>query len=221
MKANVKLVLGLAIGMTILGGAPSVAMAQEDLNQKQISSLELNQADVREALRSLFKDVNGNYSVAPDVQGQVTVSLKKVTLEVALQNILRQVDATYRIEAGVYVVVRKQVTIAPPTSEPQGGDPRPSMTITRRIKIRSADPYLIAMMLGAKKGSQNYSMAPETSTIAANRGAGGGSGIGGGNNLGGGQGNGFGNSGTGFGNGSGIGGNTGSGRSGGGGGFGF
>jgi len=34
--------------------------------------------------------------------------------------------------------------------------------IIRRIKIRSADPYFIAMMLA---GRQNYNLAPETSTI--------------------------------------------------------
>ena len=66
--------------------------------------------------------------------------------------------------------------------------------IIRRIKIRSADPYFIAMMLA---GHQNYNLAPETSTILKTN-------LGGGSN-GGGSGS-FGGSGSGsggFGSGSG------------------
>ncbi len=103
MKEVFKAALVAGIAITLVGGLPRYAAAQqEDISQKQIPSLELDQADVREALRALFKNVNVSYSIAPEVQGTVTVSLKNVTFDTALQNVLRQVDATYRVEAGVY-----------------------------------------------------------------------------------------------------------------------
>src|SRR5580693_10046632 len=108
MKTTMKLAMSVAFGIFMLAAMPSLASAQsEDVSQKTIPSLELEQADVREALRALFKNVNVSYSIAPEVQGPVTVSLKNVTFETALQNVLRQVDATYRIEAGVYEIVKK------------------------------------------------------------------------------------------------------------------
>jgi type II secretory pathway component GspD/PulD (secretin) len=172
---------------------PVLAAAQEDISQKQIPSLELDQADVREALRALFKNVNVSYSIAPEVQGSVTVSLKNVSFDLALQNVLRQVDATYRVEGGVYEIVKRAETIAP-TSGPEPVGPVKT-TIVRRIKIRSADPQFIAAMLGVKAGNQSYTIAPEMSTIARSSMTSiGSSHSGSGSGLGGGTGSGIGNS---------------------------
>jgi type II secretory pathway component GspD/PulD (secretin) len=235
MKTTMKLAMSLAFGMFLLVAMPSLASAQEDISQKQIPSLELDQADVREALRALFKNVNVSYSIAPEVQGPVTVSLKNVTFETALQNVLRQVDSTYRVEAGVYEIVKKVETAVPTgttTTDPNIGK---SNLIIRRIKIRSADPAFIAAMIGQKGGSQNYQFsAPERSTIARTPSSGGGSGFGGGGGQNGGQnggqgggfggggngGGGFGGGGGGFGGGGGGFGGGGGGRGGFGGGFG-
>ena len=43
----------------------------------------------------------------------MTVSLHNVTFETALENILRQIDATYRVEAGVYEIVPRQMISGP------------------------------------------------------------------------------------------------------------
>lgn len=208
MKMIMRIGMGLALGISTMAFVPNIAMGQ-DIGQKEVSSLEYSQADVREALRSLFKDVNVSYSIAPDVQGQITVSLKKVGLEVALQNILRQVDATYRIEAGVFNIVRKQEAVIIEPGEVSPGLPSKDTKIVRRIKIHAADPYMIAALIGAKKGSQNYTMAPETSTINGLRSTGFGGQTGG---------TGVGNSGLGSGSGSALGGGANSGSRGG---FGF
>jgi type II secretory pathway component GspD/PulD (secretin) len=164
MKALAKTAFVVMLGTLLAGGLIESAAAQEDISQKMIPSMELNQADVREAVRALFKNVGASYMVAPEVQGMVTVSLKNVSFETALQNILRQVDGTYRVEAGVFEIVRRMETVAP-TSGPEMA-PSVRTTIIRRIKIRSADPAFIAAMLGAKAGSQSYTIAPEISTIA-------------------------------------------------------
>jgi len=201
-----KAAAAVALGAFMIGGMPRIAAAQEDISQKQIPSLELEQADVREAIRALFKNVSVSYSIAPEVQGTVTVSLKNVTFETALQNVLRQIDSTYRIEGGVYEIVKRAVTTAPVSA----GSDTPSnvrTSIVRRIRIRSADPQFIAAMLGAKAGSQTYTIAPEMSTIAKGGSGGMGGGMSGGGNgggmSGGGMGGGFGSGSSGsFGSGS-------------------
>lgn len=188
MKTVIKLALGAALAVFMVGGLSRTASAQEDISQKQIPSLELEQADVREALRALFKNVNVSYSIAPEVQGPVTVALKNVTFELALQNILRQVDATYRVEGGVYEIIKKAEQAGPNINNPTTA-PTTSTLITRRIKIMHADPAFIAMMIGKKGGSQVYTSAPESSTISKT-GSGGGSGGMGGGSMGGGMGGG-------------------------------
>jgi hypothetical protein len=161
MKKRITLALGAILAIGMLAGAPAKATAQDDISQKIIPSLELDSADVREALRALFKNVGVSYSIAPEVQGTVTVSLRNVTFEAAIQNILKQVNATYRVEGGIYQIVLKEDLggTGPITTDP--GTTRPT-TVIRRLKIRSADPQLIITLLS---GSQSTGVAPEESTI--------------------------------------------------------
>ena len=74
-------------------------MAQEDPTQHIIPSMDLQQADVRDALRALFRNVNVNYSIAPEVQGTVTVSLKNVLFE------------TGKVGPGMFVLLSGRVAI--------------------------------------------------------------------------------------------------------------
>jgi len=62
----------------------------------------LEQADVREAIRMVMKWADLPYSIAPEVQGAVTLTLKRASLKTVLQVLLRQVDSTYRIRGGIY-----------------------------------------------------------------------------------------------------------------------
>jgi type II secretory pathway component GspD/PulD (secretin) len=64
--------------------------------------------DVRDALRDLCKSVNVSYSIAPNVQGTVTAEFKNITFEAGLQNILAQVGATFRLNAGVYEIIKNE-----------------------------------------------------------------------------------------------------------------
>lgn len=179
MASFSKFAVAAWIGLGLLAALPTTSLAQVDPGQTKISSLDLDQVDVREALRALFKNVNVSYSIAPEVQGTITVNLKDVSFEAALQNVLKQVDATYRIEAGVYVVLRREVE-APPT--PGQSDPPVagrSNKIMRRIRVGHADPQLIAILMGKDKGQSDFGMAPEISTVLNTPGAGGGFGSGG------------------------------------------
>jgi hypothetical protein len=187
MTKSRKMAFAGLLGALMFAGLPCAVFAQQDVLNQNIPSLEYEQADVREALRALFHAVNVSYTIAPDVQGTVTVSLKNITFETALQNITRQVDATYRYEGGIFEIVHREVVN--PTVEPgQDTNNLGNNHVIRVIKIRSVDPALIAMLLGKKGGSQQYSGAPEITSMGRLRtGSGGGMG-GGGGGLGGGGG---------------------------------
>lgn len=149
----------LTFGIGLLVAAPLTAVAQDEPGVKIIPSLELEQADVRDALRALFRNVSVNYSIAPEVQGTVTVSLKNVLFETALQQVLRQVDATYRINSGVYEIVKRERPVITQEGPAEQIDVQASKVI-RRIYIRSADPAFIFRMLA---GNRQTNLTPEIS----------------------------------------------------------
>jgi type II secretory pathway component GspD/PulD (secretin) len=104
-----QLLVLVAIIALFVSGITGSAQGQvsSDPSQTNIGKIEFESTDAREALRTLFKMVGVSYAIQPEVQGTITVALRNVTFEVALQNVLRQVDATYRVEAGVYSIFRK------------------------------------------------------------------------------------------------------------------
>jgi hypothetical protein len=165
-----------------------IAQNQDD---KIIESLDLDQADIRDALKIIFKHVGYSYSVDPAVQGTIVIHIEKKPFETVLRNVLNQVEATYRIEGGIYnIVPRPTPVIDPPSTDP--GTTTQAQTI-RRIRIQHADPSLIVRILA---GQADIGDQPETSTLQF----GGGGGLSGGGFSGGGfSGGGF--SGGGFGGG--------------------
>jgi type II secretory pathway component GspD/PulD (secretin) len=174
--------LAAVLGLSLVAFAPTTAFAQDDINSKLVK-LEFEQADVREVLKALFKPLNISYSVDNDVQGIVTVNLINVTFETALQNITRQVDATYRVEGGVFRIIKKEAPGAvTPGVDGDNGAPakQEGKELPNRIKIRFMDPMVLAMML-SQQYPQNYSGNPEYSTIIRT----GGGGMGGGMGMGG------------------------------------
>ncbi|MBS1703374.1 MAG: hypothetical protein JST12_17055 [Armatimonadetes bacterium] len=154
----------IALAMTTACMAP-LAHAQGDILDHEIKSAEYQNADLREVLKTIFKEVNASYSIPPDIQGSITLSMKNAKFELVLQNVLGQVDATYRYEGGVFVIVKRESTNPIPTDN---GDTGPKPTdkgkIIRKIYIRSADPALIAMLLSSS--SQQYNGSPEPTSIS-------------------------------------------------------
>src|SRR5687767_2245496 len=148
MNRNWKLMVAtLALGLTAF--APVRALAQvDDPSGKIIPSIELQNAEVRDALKILFRNVGVSYSIDPTVVGTVTIQMTNQPFETVLRNILNQVDATYRIEAGIYQIVRKDAggdtggTGTTESFQPQG-----QTSVVRRLRIRHADPYTIMVLL--------------------------------------------------------------------------
>jgi hypothetical protein len=206
MKKHAAFALSIALGLVFVSTAGlSPAQASQDPRNTTIESINLDQADVRDALKVLFKDVRAQYTVAPDVQGVVTVSLDHVPFETALRNILNQVDATWAVDAGIYTIVKKQAVEAPQAIEAPVRESSFSVPIT--IPLRSIDPARLLQLL---QGQDNVLGSPEISPLQGLGGGGGGFGGGGfgGGNVGGGGfgGGGIGGGGFGGGGGGGVGG---------------
>ncbi len=215
MTKTFKSLMVAAMGLTLIVAAP-MSSAQNDPRDKIIASLELQSADVRDALSILFKNVEVSYTVAADVQGTVTVNLKNQTFEVVLQAILKQADATYRVEGGIYNIIKKEVVAPPPPGDTGGPTVNPqSTTRIYKLRIRHADPQYVFNLLSNRS---DFTTEPEISSRPS--GNAGGGGFGGGQGGGGFGGGGFGQGGGGFGGGQGGGGFGGGGFGGGGGGFG-
>ena len=76
-----------------------------DRHIAEVPTFDCSGTDFREAIQTLMRISGRSYTVAPEVQGTVTLHLRNVSFNTALQNLCRQVDATYRVEDGVTDVV--------------------------------------------------------------------------------------------------------------------
>ena len=218
MGRKLKLAMAAVLGLTMLTALPAISVAQTDPADQMISSLDLDAVDVREALRALFKNVGVSYSIAPEVQGTVTVNLKNVRFDTALQNILKQVDATYRVEGGVYQIIKREEPAPINNQNPEPGGATANK-VRRKVYVRRADPMFIANLIGQDKGNSSFTLSPEMSTVIKTPSGGGQGGFGGGNQgggFGGGNSGGFGGGFGGGGQGGGFGGGFGGGGMGGG-----
>ncbi|MCX7992125.1 MAG: hypothetical protein N2651_00510, partial [Fimbriimonadales bacterium] len=122
---------------------------QQDPTQRRVT-VKYEQADVRFVLKQLFDSVGVSYTLDPNVQGTVTVSLTDVPFTVALDNVLRPLNLTYRVENGVYYVTVRQPEEAPlpPTTEGAAPEEGPRLNLPEKIQLSYASPTLIAALLG-------------------------------------------------------------------------
>ena len=77
-----------------------------DASATIVSTVDFDRTDVRRALAWLGERVGANVSIAPNVNGTVTLHLRNAVWETAFQAALRQVGATYRSGGGILDVVR-------------------------------------------------------------------------------------------------------------------
>ena len=160
--------IALAAVLTVIPNS-LVAQDQGDVRNQTIPSVQFEQADIRDALKVLFRHVGASYSVDPEVQGTVTASLENVPFETALRNLLNQVRATYRLEGGIFVIIPRPETgtVTPPVTPTA---PTTQTNPIRKIYLRSADPALIARILA---GDSDVGDAPESTSLPIGGGGGG------------------------------------------------
>ena len=108
------------------GGIPplDVRPAWETVNVK----LREEHADVRDALRDLFRNINVNYSIAPEVQGTVSCDVSGDFPKV-LMRLLGSVRAFYHVESGVIQIV------------PEPGRPPTPLSTSRAQHVRIPDRF--------------------------------------------------------------------------------
>jgi hypothetical protein len=190
-----KLILAAIAVLVAAQASPLLAQQGGDPSQRRVT-VKYDQADVRFVLKQLFDSVGVSYTLDPNVQGTVTVSLTDVPFTVALDNILRPLNLTYRVENGVYFVTVRQPEEAPLTPNVDTTTPEEGvrLNLPEKIQLNYASPTLIAALLGGSLiGYAQYELQS------------GGGGFGGFGGLGGGFG-GFGGLGGGFGGFGGLGG---------------
>jgi len=104
------------------GQTLEVMRRPEDLVPKEIASLlppekaalplrryvhAYSGVSVRTVLKDYFEPNGISYTISPDVEGLVNIELGTGAFDVAFEEIIRQVNATYLIEGGVYKIVRR------------------------------------------------------------------------------------------------------------------
>ncbi len=102
----------------------------------------MDNAPIRDVLERIFREAKVKYAIDPAVQGRLTVSMKKVSLEEALKTVLRlSGEFTYTKEGDVYRVKRGALP-ADPVSQATPAKPvipPPNITIELRdTPIRAA-----------------------------------------------------------------------------------
>jgi hypothetical protein len=113
-------------------------------------SLTADKEPIRSVLDKLFTQAGVNYSIDPEVQGEITVTLRDVPLSVALRTILRQARAVYSVEGGIYKVSAQPVVTASEPSQPDEVTP-PTPARHRVVKIRVHNmpaSYILMKLLG-------------------------------------------------------------------------
>lgn len=168
---------GAAVVMSGVAVAITPVYAQEqgpDDITKRIT-LNLDNAPVQAALRTLFSSAGVNYTIDTDVRGDVNVSVTDVSFKTGLETLLRAAEPrlTYSIENGVYHVKVSQTT-RPTRSFYQGGRGGGAGTTgaagatttattapmhTYRIPIDHYDPYIIAELV-AVSGNKGVTEVP-------------------------------------------------------------
>jgi uncharacterized membrane protein YgcG len=159
MKKTVSALLTLVFAAALFT-APASAIAQ-DPDNIIIESIELDQADIRDALKVLFRSTSLNYTVAPDVQGAVTVSIKNVPFKTALRGILEQVNATWREEGNIFNIIRKPDPVAGTAPTTDFGSTTQATEFFPPIVLLN-DPQLILNIL---LDQANFGDNPETSSF--------------------------------------------------------
>ncbi len=161
LRRSGSLALAIVLASVCLSGVPVRAQDASDINQKRVT-LNLENADIRFALKLLFQSVGANYQLDQAVQGTVTASLTDVPFRVALESVLRstsfQYPLTYRVEDNVYYIAPRQEAAPEPGTTPDepGRETQPRSRIVK-IQINYADAIDIALALGGSYIESRFS----------------------------------------------------------------
>src|SRR5262249_26441409 len=136
----------ILLSLLVLGAASNIRPAQaqeakQDSSNKKVT-LNLENAELRYALKLLFTSAGVNYTLDQAVQGTVTVSLTEVPFRTALESVLRSTQSqsplTYRVEDQIYIITPKVEVIDTGGRESEPEKPQPKSRI-QKIQLNFAD----------------------------------------------------------------------------------
>ncbi len=146
-------VIALLSALVLLPLGSVLAQAGDTGRDDQTISLSLKSARVSDALEALFKhrpDLKYSFRDSDLDSDLLTISLPDVTFDVALRNILKSANLTYRIESGIYVITRRvEQTETKPETTTTPEETRPTIR-EEKLTLRHLDSAAVAMMLGGR-----------------------------------------------------------------------
>ncbi len=192
-------IMATVIGLALFATGLCVAQDQPaDTADTASVSISLKAARVSDALEMLFKqrpELKYSFRDSEIDQTAITMSLPNVSFDVALRNILKSANLTYRKESDIYVITKQVDTVDGITAETTQIEEQKSTKRTEKIKLRYADASMIAYMLGGTLLQVSGSYWQQNGNNSNNNGSNGSSGFGNSNSSGSGS-----NSSSGFGN---------------------
>lgn len=200
LNMKITSILTAALLAAILISLPAIAQAQ-NAAEKRIN-LEFRNTPVKAAIDALFRSAGLNYALDPSVTGTITVSLKDVPFDQALNVVLMQAGLTRRKEGEVYYIkpkatdstgVTPTTAVTPDLSSTSTAVEQPVQTEVKieKITLQYADAVDMSQIFGGQAFSSRSS--------GLSGGGYGGGGYGGGGYGGGGYGGGYGGYGGGYG----------------------
>ena len=129
---------GVQSAVTAAATAPAVV---EQAKPAKLVSLDFVASDIHDVLKALGLQGGVNIVASPDVKGNITVSLNKVTVEEALKLVANLSGYKYQFVDGTYIVGTADNVRALAASA--GGDDKATEVVT----ITYADPAVVSKML--------------------------------------------------------------------------
>ncbi len=146
-------VMALLSALVLLPLGSVLAQAGDTGRDDQTISLSLKSARVSDALEALFKhrpDLKYSFRDSDLDSDLLTISLPDVTFDVALRNVLKSANLTYRVESGIYVITRRvEQTETKPETTTTPEETRPTIR-EEKLTLRHLDSAAVAMMLGGR-----------------------------------------------------------------------
>lgn len=142
----------IAATQTALGPSKETKKAMQEI----IPSKDFEQTPVRKAIFDTLAVKGLEVQIAKDVQGNVTLVLRKCSRETILQNVLRQVDATYRLRGDRVEIMRKAQDVAPISAEEDSSDRASSKCVYSYVGV----PVRTALATLFQSNEVSYTLTP-------------------------------------------------------------
>ncbi len=111
-------------------------------NSRMIEQLNFNQADISVVLKAIADVSGANIVVAPSVKGNVTVKLKNITVENALDTLTSMAGLTYENKNGTFIITSKEPVKVDVPVVPSGAIAYRIVTLEKAVDVNEINNAL-------------------------------------------------------------------------------